>query len=421
MKQLIEMAALMTVLGFARGAAAQTDAPPVPPPPADPPAQVAPDAGVPDEAGTQPAPAGGGVPAPVPEKSAGDEEKAEEVRARCAKLKKEGAQLPDECKAADLEVVFQGAVRRQTGPVKAVPQAKDTESDSLVEKSITFEEEASLPADKKIDLWAIARQEPAWLPGTKSRYFTAGAQVGYSWLKGRGSAVEQAYDPIINFAAEVGYQLFPMFQLALVADFDFLKGGSAYDKEVIPEVTYDNGDPRSPRDVGALLDTYFGMGLRPTFRINVEMWGFQLTAGVGLGYHYFHTSGRWRTKLPAGDRANGSALYEEQARYNGEDVALYSFSMSDSGLYGVFETALLYRLLEGRLGVGILFKYTVPVHGTVEPDVSVELKPRVSFAPPLALDQIQKAGEGFIADRANALLDQHVARFYPNIMYPRVW
>jgi len=51
---------------------------------------------------------------------------------------------------------------------------------------------------------------------------------------------------------------------------------------------------------------------------------------------------------------------------------------------------------------------------------TVELKPRVSFAPPLGLEQIQLAGKGFIADRANALLDQHVARFYPNIVYPEV-
>ena len=52
---------------------------------------------------------------------------------------------------------------------------------------------------------------------------------------------------------------------------------------------------------------------------------------------------------------------------------------------------------------------------------TVELKPRVSFAAPLTLEQIQPAEKGFIADRANALLDQHVAKFYPDIVYPKVW
>jgi len=51
---------------------------------------------------------------------------------------------------------------------------------------------------------------------------------------------------------------------------------------------------------------------------------------------------------------------------------------------------------------------------------TVELKPRVSFAPPLSLEQIQLAEKGFIADQANALLNQHVAKFYPDIVYPKV-
>ncbi|MBM3137378.1 MAG: hypothetical protein FJZ98_04225 [Chloroflexi bacterium] len=51
----------------------------------------------------------------------------------------------------------------------------------------------------------------------------------------------------------------------------------------------------------------------------------------------------------------------------------------------------------------------------------VSLKPRVSFASPLTFDQIQREGQGYIAAKANELLDQHVGRFYPNIMYPKIW
>jgi hypothetical protein len=52
---------------------------------------------------------------------------------------------------------------------------------------------------------------------------------------------------------------------------------------------------------------------------------------------------------------------------------------------------------------------------------TVPLKPRVSFSTPITIDQIQQQEQGFIAARANELLDQHVDRFYPNVVYPKIW
>ncbi len=396
MKHLVEIAALIFVLTLCKGAFAQSEPvppppppttgdtggeAPVPPPPADTPADTTKPGEPPSTYDSDKTSAWSktGDPPPTKEDDETKKKELEELKKRCGELKKAGEELPDECKAADLEVVFDGAVKRKTGPVKALPQAKDTESDSLVNKSITYDKQAQLASERKMDIWSVARREPVLLPETKSKYVTAGVHVGYSWLKGRGSTVERAYNPVIHAAAEVGYQLFPMFQLALVADFEVLKGGSAADKELTPTAYYPDQNQqapnvtpdREPRDVGAILDNYFGFGIRPTFRVNAELWNIQIMAGVGLGYHFFHTSGRWRTKLPVNDRAN---LYpiDQQARFNGDDTAVYSFEESDSGIYTVFETTLMYRLMEGKLGVGILFKYTVPIHGVVEPDVKVE-------------------------------------------------
>lgn len=51
----------------------------------------------------------------------------------------------------------------------------------------------------------------------------------------------------------------------------------------------------------------------------------------------------------------------------------------------------------------------------------VALKPRVSFSTPITIEQIQQQEQGFIAERANELLDQHVDRFYPDVVYPKIW
>jgi hypothetical protein len=51
----------------------------------------------------------------------------------------------------------------------------------------------------------------------------------------------------------------------------------------------------------------------------------------------------------------------------------------------------------------------------------VALKPRVSFSTPITLDQIQQQEQGFIAESANELLDRHVDRFYPGLVYPKIW
>jgi hypothetical protein len=136
-------------------------------------------------------------------------------------------------------------------------------------------------------------------------------------------------------------------------------------------VQYANGDPRPIRDVGTVLDDFFGVGVRPTVRLTGEWRSFQVSFGLGVGWHFVHASGRWRIKLGAGDRANND-LDNGGADWRGDDYAIYSFVENDNGAYSAFELALMYRLLGGRLGAGLLLQYTVLMQGKTDPDVEIE-------------------------------------------------
>ncbi len=306
-----------------------------------------------------------------------EKKKAAELKKKCDDLKQAGKELTDDCKAADLEIVFQGAVRRPTKPLKSVVQAKDVESDKLHEKNIKYSKDPYLQSDDGVSVWEIARREPLLLPESRAGFFSVGVNAGYPMMFARGSVVSSVYQPVIDFAAEARYQMFRMLQLAIVADFHVLKGGSVATKEITPSTLYPDQDSastvplRHPRDVGAIVENYVGFGLRPTVRFDVEYRGFELVTGVGFGWHLFHTSGKWRTKLPEEDRANEYDI-DMQAKWLGDDEAFYEFEATDSGVYSVFELAILRRWLDGKLGAGILMKYTLPLHGTVEPDVKVK-------------------------------------------------
>ncbi len=326
-------------------------------------------------------------------KEAAEQKKKEaaELKKKCDDLKKSGEEMPDECKAADLEIVFQGAVKRPTKPLKSVVQAKDVESDKLHEKGITYTKDPYLYDEAKVSVWEIARREPELLPESRAGFFSVGVNAGYPMMFARGSVVSSVYQPVIDFAAEARYQMFRMLQLAVVADVHILKGGSVATKEITPSTLYPDQDPaatvplRHPRDVGATVQNYVGFGLRPTVRFDLEYRGFELVTGVGFGWHLFHTSGKWRTKLPEDDRANSYDI-DMQARWLGDDEAFYEFEATDSGVYSVFELAFLRRWLDGKLGAGILMKYTLPLHGTVEPDVKVKESFGVGTSPAYSTD-----------------------------------
>jgi hypothetical protein len=317
----------------------------------------------------KPAPA---TPQAVPSPAGPD---AEALKKKCAEEQAKGLAPSADCQAAELDIVFQGAVRRAGPGVKAVPQAHDEESSRLHTGTVEQEDGVITTRDGKLDVWAVARREPPLLQEESSGFIATGLSVGYSWLFGRGTEVDSSYNPVIHLGLEGSYQLFRLLELALVADFDYLAGGASAGYELMPPVS---GDDYVRQEVGAMLDNYVALGLRPTLRFNVHFSMFEWAAGAGLGWHWFRTSGRWRTKVAENDPANTGTTgtpppINMQPQWSGgADETVYSFEESDHGLYGVFDTTLMARLLDNRVGAGLLLQFTLPIHGGIVPEVTVE-------------------------------------------------
>ena len=353
--------------------------PPAPPPPAPPPSATPTEyKSEATKAWGDTAEADAGVeptPPAVPIAPAPADPQQEALKKKCEAAGTEAKNLP-ECKALELDIVFQGGLGTKQTAAPALPQASDTESKQLVEKKLAIEEmekESKIVSGGKMDLWAVARREPPLLEEAPSRFFAVGVRVGYPFLVARGSGLAQGYNPIIHTSVEGAYQLLRFLQIAVVVDFQALRGRSAEEEEYLPErdVVYEDGKSRPLRDIGALLDDYFGVGVRPTVRLNGEWRSFEASFGLGFGWHFFQTSGRWRAKLDPNDRANTDEMYGGAA-WKGTDYAIYSFKETDNGAYTAIELALMYRLLDGHLGAGLMLEYSILLHGRTTPDVKVE-------------------------------------------------
>jgi hypothetical protein len=103
-----------------------------------------PDAGVPEAPPATPvappAPASGATtpPAAPAAQPKVDAERAA-LQQKCDAALKEGESLP-ECKALELDIVFQGGMGSKQAPAAALPQERDAESSKLVEKNLAIEE-----------------------------------------------------------------------------------------------------------------------------------------------------------------------------------------------------------------------------------------------------------------------------------------
>lgn len=349
-----------------QGAGAET-----PPPQPEPGAETPP----------QPEP-GAETPPPPPEPAPGIEPDRDALKKRCAEAGKAG-KAPEECKALELEVVFQGGVAPVPyyGAPRTVMQARDEEGQE-VEKQKAVEAQAAPQAvsaapregDRALDLWESARTEPRLFGSRVDGFFSAGLSVGYPFVVARGSGLGSAYDPIIHISAEAAYQPLSFLQIAIVGDFDRLRGGSAATREYATwsqtNPVYEDGSPRAPRYVGVVLDDHTDLGLRPTVRFGGTWRSVQASLGMGLGWHYMKTSGYWRTKVGEDDR-NGMNELVEAAAWTGDDSAVYSFEQRDHGAYAAFEVGVMYRLFGEKLGVGVALLYSLLMHGSAEPEVDV--------------------------------------------------
>jgi hypothetical protein len=308
------------------------------------------------------------------------------LKKRCADAAKKGETPPEECKTLELEVVFNGGVGPipGTGEARTVMQARDDEAKlAQQQKAIQRETAEAEPmasaqgsGDALLDLWAQARREPALFDEESPGRFSIGARVGYPFIVANSTALKRGYAPVIHVSAELAFQPFSFLQVALVGDFERLRGDSIATKEHSTSgdaPLYDDGSTRDLRDIGLLLDDQTDIGVRPTVRFVGEWRSIQASLGLGLGWHYLRASGYWRAKVGDIDREGSSSQSTvEAAAWSGDDTAVYSFSLADNGAYAALELAIMYRAFDGRLGMGIMAQYSIPMHGSAVPDVVVE-------------------------------------------------
>ncbi|MCP4677388.1 MAG: hypothetical protein GY854_18115 [Deltaproteobacteria bacterium] len=220
------------------------------------------------------------------------------------------------------------------------------------------------------ELWPEAREKPPLLEDEMAELIGLGIGIngGYSFLFARGADMDKALTPLYHLGLELNYQLFPLFQIALVGDFEHMRGNAFKSEEYVHGV----GDVVPYTTLYSSLDMYWMLGIRPTFRLDIHIKFFELMLGVGGGAQYTSTSGRWmRTATAMVDDNDPEATEQKQIEVT--QTAYYKFKHSNWGLYLVFECAAVFRFLEQRLGVGLLALYTLPFIGMngTKPEVEV--------------------------------------------------
>ncbi len=232
-------------------------------------------------------------------------------------------------------------------PEALIAVVKEDEKPTIVE----------LPPDR----WDIAIEKPPLFETQTGEFAGIGLSVeintGYSFILSRSSNINRAYTPLYHLGIAVAYQLFPFFQLALVGDFEHLRGETIATEEFVQREYNSFKDEYTPQtEIVSTFNNYWMIGVRPTFRFNVLIKFVELLLGVGPGFLYSSTSGMWNkhadVSIPDPTATNRQLTFTQDAGY--------TFTQTSYGFYTVFEGAVVFRVLEQRLGIGALVLFTVP-------------------------------------------------------------
>ncbi len=269
----------------------------------------------------------------------------------------------------ELEEALVAAVPGLVEPLKRVvlqatddegPTEGPAEDPEAVIAAVSSDEQ--IPGDNETTatngMWAEASQEPPLLnPVGDFIGLGVGLNAGYSFIITKASDLDRAYTPLYHLGLELSYQLFPFFQIALVGDFEHLRGEHFDSKEFVK--TKCGALPNST--ITSALGMYWKLGLRPTARLNLEIEHFEIALGVGVGIQYSSTTGAW-TRI-ATDYIDDPATIEINDYIEAVQTAFYRFEQYFWGIYSVFELAALYRFSENRFGVGAVAMYSLPMIG----------------------------------------------------------
>jgi hypothetical protein len=205
--------------------------------------------------------------------------------------------------------------------------------------------------------WLEAQEAPPLIENDEeSRLWGLGLgiNVGYSLNVSSNRRIKDLYHPLFHLGFQAYYQLHPLIQIAIVGDLDFMKGQTFADNGF----DYIN-DP--DLEITKQINTYDfkrcnAFGVRPTVRLTVPVSMVEAFLGIGMGMNYVATSGIWVKETW------GKQYYQDKGVVPDDvyEYVPYYFTFSEFNFYAAVDFGLMARIMDERLGVGLLVQYKMP-------------------------------------------------------------
>ena len=246
--------------------------------------------------------------------------------------------------------------------------ATQADSDYIAQK-----EEDDEPRDwgRLDEMWNEAKDESPFMSDGDLGFekengpgiFGVGINGGYSFNVARAKHLRHLYKPVFHLGAQLQARLHHLFEIAIVADIDYLKSGSTWRDN---RFGTPNMNEATTDDISALQNvhrvndydsgSYLTVGIRPTARLVIPINLLEFFVGVGIGFNYVKTSGYWHTYAEGNEYVKDLGVPPIPVKI---EVA-YDFTTTHFGFYGLIESALIVRAFSDRLGVGALFQFKMP-------------------------------------------------------------
>lgn len=213
------------------------------------------------------------------------------------------------------------------------------------------------------------KEKPSLFDEQESGFLSGALFAGYPFIINRASNIDKAYRSLYHVGLEVGYKVFPFFQIALVGEFQQFMGRGFYSDEF--ERPDDDATFRT--EIFSNISNTWILGFRPTFRFDIIISDIELRAGVGMGFEHFSTSGEWYKMVHDWVPTPDTNIVDDPTIEVRQDV-IYSFTQSTSSFYSAFDLAFYYRFQDARYGVGLVASFIVPMMNINDPNPKVRIE-----------------------------------------------
>ncbi|MDJ0763185.1 MAG: DUF2380 domain-containing protein [Myxococcota bacterium] len=248
--------------------------------------------------------------------------------------------------------------------VATAQQEEDIESPAVEpnhvdETSAVVAPEAFAPPPEKEPeptAWDIEATKPSRFEDQSYGNWGSAVHVGYPLILERAKNLTTAFTPLFHIGVEVTYKPFRLFKVALAVDYDQFLGNDFQSSEF----AIDDDQVFLSTRIDASVKQARILGVRPTFRLDVEVNQWEIAAGVGIGMQHYSSSGSWVKN--AQDAIEGDSTNPlDPEMIDLKQKAFYSYSQSNWGFYAVFDSRIVYRFLNNRFGAGLVVAMSVPV------------------------------------------------------------